>query len=60
VPLIPKKVTQILEMHALALTLGHACSPIEKLQKSLGAAIASRMRPRRHRCFLTPPIVWRL
>lgn len=46
VPLILKKDTQILEMHALALTLGHACSPIEKLQKSLGAAMASRMRPR--------------
>jgi hypothetical protein len=44
--LIPKEDTKILELHSLAETLGYACSPIEKLQKSLGMAIASRMRPR--------------
>ena len=45
-PLIQKQHAKILELHALASTLGHACSPLMKLRKSLGTAIAQRMRQR--------------
>ena len=41
--MILKEETKILEMKALATSLGHACTPIEKLQRSLGSAIALRM-----------------
>ena len=37
---------KLLEMHSLALIFQHVCTPIMKLQRSLGGAIAMRMRPR--------------
>ena len=46
VPRIPKEDPKILAMHALSLSMGYACTPFVKLKRSLGAAIASRMRPR--------------
>ena len=42
-PSIPKADPKLLELKALATSLGHATTPIEKLKRSLGSAIASRM-----------------
>jgi hypothetical protein len=43
---IPRENPKLIEMHQLAATLGHACSSIVKLERSLGGAIAMRMRQR--------------
>ena len=43
---IPRENPKMIELHELAATLGHACSELKKLEKSLGAAIATRMRQR--------------
>ena len=45
-PRVAKQDNKVIEMHAQAATLGYACSSLDKLRKSLGASIASRMRPR--------------
>lgn len=36
----------LLSMHSVALALSHVCIPLEKLQRALGHAIATRMRAR--------------
>jgi hypothetical protein len=45
-PIIPKVDPKMIELHSMAAALGQACSPIDKLRKSVGDAIASRVRPR--------------
>ena len=45
-PIVPKVDPKMIELYSMAAALGQACSSIEKLRKSVGDAIASRVRPR--------------